>query len=114
LQQQRLRVFWYLHYLTLFLMPMTQALLAWLSQAGREVSWNEFESTWTPNVPAEVDRNAMLDALARHYLIEWNGGLIGVTPWGRIFLAFRAGTWRPMRDYPGDDRPLGDTATGTS
>jgi hypothetical protein len=75
-------------------------------QAGREVSWNEFESTWKPLVPADAERVAILDALQRHYLVEQNGPLLGITPWGKIFLAYRAGTWRPARDYGGDNVPI--------
>lgn len=105
LQQQRLRVYWYMHYLNLFLVPMTQGVLAWLAQASREVSWQEYETAWSPQIP-EAARATTIDALARHYLIEQNGGLIGVTLWGHKFLAFRAGTWRPLRDYPGDNQPL--------
>ncbi|MDP9276455.1 MAG: hypothetical protein M3O99_12795 [Chloroflexota bacterium] len=105
LHQQRARVFWYLHYLNLFLLPMTQAVLSWLDQAGRDVSHAEFESTWGATIP-EANRAATIDALARHYLIEVNGPLMAITPWGRTFLAFRAGTFRPLRDYPGDDVPL--------
>jgi hypothetical protein len=91
---------WEYRYLNHFLVRRTQALLTWL--AGRPpLLVAQLDAELQPIVDRAIERNAMVDALQTHHLVDIDrNGLITVTPKGREYLEWRG----PLPSVPPEDK----------
>ena len=48
-----------------------------------------FDTVWMPAIPSPEERNAIINALQAHYLIQIENGLIEVSPKGREYIEWR-------------------------
>lgn len=102
---------WEYQYLNFFLVPRTQVLLDWLANRA-PTAYATYDSWMTNVVPNPLEREAMINALRNHHLIEIAGDMITVNPKGheymqwrgpvQRFLSFRLGTANAANVVPAD------------
>lgn len=81
---------WEYRYLNYFLAQSTQFVLDWLRNYNQPVSRSLFDNIWTPLIPSVEERQAILNALQAHYLIQMSAeGLVEVTPKGHEYVEWR-------------------------
>lgn len=81
---------WEYRYLNYFLARGTQHVLDWLIGLPQSTTYAHFESVWIPTIPSANERQAIINALQAHHLIQQeNSGLIVVTPKGREYAEWR-------------------------
>lgn len=81
---------WEYRYLNYFLARGTQHVLDWLIGLTQSTTYAHFESVWIPTIPSANERQAIINALQAHHLIQQeDSGLIVVTPKGREYAEWR-------------------------
>lgn len=84
-------LFWEYSYLNYFLVPGTQTVFEWINNSKNPITVGGFHVFWLELIPNENERNAILQALLRHYLIEIDKeNFITVTPKGKDYRDWRA------------------------
>lgn len=68
------RYIWEYRYLNYFFAPTTQYVLDWLVGLGQVTTRSAYDAYWTPLIPNAGERQAVINALQTHYLIELDGG----------------------------------------
>lgn len=90
LDAERVRAYlWEYRYLNYFLALQTQHVLDWLASLPNRTSCMLFDTVWMPAIPSSEERNAIINALQAHYLIQIENGLIEVSPKGREYIEWR-------------------------
>jgi hypothetical protein len=89
LRNERERAYlWEYRFLNYFLAPRTQIVLEWL--ANRQPTTYATYDTWVMGTVADpVERNAMIDALRSHHLVDIDQELMRVTEKGREYIEWR-------------------------
>jgi hypothetical protein len=91
---------WEYQYLNHFLAPVTQMTLNWFVSLDGPTTDNAFEAYMTSFVPDVQQRQAILQALASHHLIEFDGPAIRATVKGREYARWQHRVWMmPARPY---------------
>ena len=83
--------------LNYFLVPTTKIVFDFFNNIKKPVSINEFHGTFQNSIPLENERNAILEALTMHHLIEIKDDLIAVKPKGKEYQEWRnsgGGIWQ--------------------
>jgi hypothetical protein len=80
---------WEYRFLNYFLVYNTQRVLDWLIDLNQLTTYSHYDATWLPIIPAASERNAIINALESHHLIQIVNGLIEVTPKGREYQQWR-------------------------
>jgi hypothetical protein len=80
---------WEYRFLNYFLVRGTQIVLDWFAALSSPLSYELFHTYWTPVIMSVREREAILQALAGHYLIADDNGLLSITPKGREYLQWR-------------------------
>lgn len=83
--------YWEYSYLNYYLAVNTQRVLDWIAAWTSPLSTDLFNTLWMPFVTDIKERQAIINALETHNLIEINNNLITITPKGREYLAWQ---WR--------------------
>ncbi|MCL5291485.1 MAG: hypothetical protein M1548_03020 [Actinobacteria bacterium] len=94
-EKYREAFYWWCKYLSVFLVPTTQLVLAWFedqSIAPTKEFYNEF---WKTFISDSKQRETMLMVLLHHQLLESDSTVIRITEAGRSFLAFTRGIGQP-------------------
>ncbi len=87
---ERIRAFlWEYRYLNLFLVRHTQQFLDWLIGLQNPTTLPLADAHWMQTISDPGERQAVLNALLTHHLIQLNGELIEVTPKGREYVQWR-------------------------
>lgn len=88
---ERARAFlWEYRYLNYFLAQSTQRVLDWFAtNATPHPTVELFDSMWLPFIPSPQERQAILQALQAHHLINIDRDLITITPKGREYVQWR-------------------------
>lgn len=81
--------FWEYSYLNYFLVPGTQRALDWIATCKAPLSLSLYDTLMTPLVPDQKERQAILNALEKHYLIKIENELISVNPKGYEYIEWR-------------------------
>jgi hypothetical protein len=97
-QQQQLRevfeaeraraALWEYRYLNFFLARISQVFLDWLATLASPPTIGLADAFWQTSVPVD-EREAVLEALRSHHLVEIKNGQIVLTPKGREYLQWR-------------------------
>jgi len=99
--------YWYERYLSVFLAPVTQAALRWLSVFARDktVPYAAFTAyLQTLGVTDPALQTNTWNALQQHGLADAHGNMVNITRGGRAFLKYIDGEWRPLEQ----DDPVPD------
>lgn len=89
-QAERAKAYlWEYRYLNFYLVPATQRVLDWLASLNPRISYSLFDAFWLPMIPSSEERRAIMRALETHYLIQFQGELVEVTPKGREYIQWR-------------------------
>lgn len=81
---------WEYRYLNYFLVRQTQTVLDWFSNIGiPTVSTEVFNAVMLNLIPDQVSRQAILDALKHHYLIQGEDNSLSITDKGREYIGWR-------------------------
>jgi hypothetical protein len=83
--EKRRSSFWEYAYLSSFLAPETQRILNWFGQI-RSISSYEFDKIWIPQIPDDVERLNIINALLLHGLITLLNNKLFITAKGEGFL----------------------------
>jgi hypothetical protein len=90
LDAERARAYlWEYRYLNFFLVYHTQQVLDWFASLPSGTSASLFDSVWFPLIPSAGERQAIINALQAHHLIQLRGDHVEVTPKGREYIAWR-------------------------
>jgi len=82
--------FWEYEYLNFYLVPNTQKVLEWLANLPQPPTIPLADNLWSPLIPQASERQAILDALENHHLVQRKtGDLLEVTPKGHEYLKVR-------------------------
>ena len=104
---------WEYRYLNYFLVRTTQLALDWLVGLTGPITYEDYDSCFLPIVPTARERQAMVAALAAHYLIEIDqeSNSITLTPKGREYHEWR-GALTPLPPAPTE--PYRDSSSPAS
>jgi len=81
---------WEYRYLNYFLVRGTQLVLDWLIGLPQATTYMHYDSVWLPIIPSANERQAIINALQTHHLIQQDtSGMIIVTPKGREYQVWR-------------------------
>ena len=80
---------WEYRYLNHYLVYGTQRVLDWIISLGQPTTYSHYDATWLPLIPSSNERNAILNALQQHHLIQESDGAITVTPKGIEYQQWR-------------------------
>lgn len=80
---------WEYRYLNFFLVRQTQMVLDWLATFDKPVSTRLIDSQLQTWIPDAKERQAILNALISHHLVNLDGELLEVTPKGKEYLEWR-------------------------
>lgn len=81
---------WEYRYLNYFLARGTQHILDWLISLPHATTYSHFDSVWLLTIPSANERQAIMNALQAHHLIQQDeSGMIVVTPKGREYQKWR-------------------------
>lgn len=81
---------WEYRYLNYFLVRATQIVLDWLIGLPQATTYMHYDSVWLPIIPSANERQAIINALQTHHLIQQDvSGMIVVTPKGREYQEWR-------------------------
>lgn len=80
---------WEYRYLNFFLVRATQYVLEWFASSQQPISLSLFHNVWTPIVRSAAERDAIINALQSHYLIDVSDSLVQITPKGREYIDWR-------------------------
>ncbi|MFN3698369.1 MAG: hypothetical protein ACK4VO_13100 [Pseudobdellovibrio sp.] len=86
---------WEYRYLNYFLQFRTQQVLDWLYDCKEAVPVPVATSFWTNIIPSANERDSIVGALTKHYLISIEGEKITITPKGIEYVEFR-GKFAPV------------------
>jgi len=87
---------WEYRYLNYFLVRATQHVLDWLIGLPQATTYMYYDSIWQPMIPSANERQAIINALQTHHLIQQDAsGMIVVTPKGREYQEWR-GPLQPL------------------
>ena len=78
---------WRFRYLRIFLVYNTKRVLRWFAEAQAK-SRAEFDILWSPTIPEERERDAILRALLENELLEENRNILRITELGYAFLQY--------------------------
>jgi hypothetical protein len=88
--ERQTRYLWEYRYLNHFLVRKTQIILDWLAESGSPQSITFYQNAWLQLIPEPEERNAILNALQAHHLIELSpADSISLTPKGREYHDWR-------------------------
>lgn len=87
--------FWEYSYLNYYLVSKTQFTLDWLASCTSPVSISLYDSITSSTVSDPKERQAILNALERHYLIFIENDLIKVSEKGREYIKWRGNVHQP-------------------
>lgn len=76
---------WEFQYLNYFLALSSQYVLNWLMPHQQDVTRSAYDAFWTQYILNPAERQAIIDALAAHGLIEANEHLLRITEKGREY-----------------------------
>lgn len=76
---------WEFQFLNYFLALSSQYVLNWLMSHPQDVTRNAYDAYWTQYIFNPAERQAIIDALAAHALIEANEHLLRITDKGREY-----------------------------
>lgn len=81
------RYIWEYRYLNYYFAPSTQVVLDWLIGLGQTTTRSAYDAYWTPLIQSANERQAVLNALQTHYLIELDdgGNVLRVTDKGKEY-----------------------------
>ncbi len=97
IQSERVNAYlWEYRYLNFFLVRGTQYVLDWLATLQQRPNLRLYDNIWSPIISNPVERQAILNALQQHHLINIMDDLIEVTDKGREYLGWRG----PMPALP--------------
>lgn len=80
---------WEYRYLNYFLVPRTQSVLEWFKNITGPVNAALFDSFWIPIIQDPKEREAIVEVLLSHHLIQNENGLFSLSPKGREYIEFR-------------------------
>lgn len=81
---------WEYRYLNYFLVRNTQVVLDWLIGLPQRTTFMHYDSVWLPSIPSANERQAIINALQAHHLIQQiESGMIEVTPKGLEYQEWR-------------------------
>lgn len=81
---------WEYRYLNYYLVRGTQLVLDWLVGLPQATTYMLYDSVWLPIIPSANERQAIINALQTHHLIQQDStGMIVVTPKGREYQEWR-------------------------
>lgn len=80
---------WEFRFLNYFFVTQTQFVLDWLIQHSKPVAATFYDAHWNPIISNARERNAIITVLSNHHLIQFQNGLISVTPKGRQYAKWR-------------------------
>ena len=81
---------WEYRYLNYFLVRGTQLVLDWLIGLPQATTYMHYDSVWLPIIPSANERQAIINALQTHHLIQQlEHGMIVVTQKGREYQEWR-------------------------
>lgn len=80
---------WEYRFLNYFLVLHTQSVLDWIANLPSGTSISLFHGIWTPAIPSANERNAIINALQAHFLIQITGDFMEITPKGREYVNWR-------------------------
>ncbi len=80
---------WEYRYLNYYLVYTTQKVLDWFASLTVQTTVSFFDSFWMLVIPNANERDAIINALQTHHLIQIQGGLVEVTPKGKEYLQWR-------------------------
>lgn len=80
---------WEYRYLNYFLVQHTQRTLDWLSKLPQPVAFSFYDSQWLPIIPSANEREAVINALQAHHLIQIDLQSISVTQKGYEYIQWR-------------------------
>jgi hypothetical protein len=90
LDSERARAYlWEYRYLNYFLAFQTQQVLDWFASVPQRTSLSLFDTLWLPAIPSAQERQAIINALQAHHLIQIENGLVEVTPKGKEYIQWR-------------------------
>lgn len=89
-QQWRANAYlWEYRYLNRYLVFHTQQFLDWLYDLNKPIALGVANSFWMLKIPLPEERQAVLNALRQHHLVELTGDQISVTEKGREYVTTR-------------------------
>lgn len=80
---------WEYRYLNYFLVYRTQMVLDWLISLNQPTTYSHFDATWLPIIPSANEREATINALQAHHLVQVVDGAIQLTPKGMEYQQWR-------------------------
>ncbi|MHB1131669.1 MAG: hypothetical protein ACYC4L_04705 [Chloroflexota bacterium] len=80
--------YWYFRYLSVFLVPLTQAVLRWFSIWTLPIPEADYHNWFAKSVPDHLQRQIMIDVLLQNGLLHKSDEGFVITDTGRRFLAF--------------------------
>lgn len=81
---------WEYRYLNYFLVRGTQLVLDWLIGLPQATTYMHYDSVWLPIIPSANERQAIINALQAHHLIQQDAsGMIIVSQKGREYQEWR-------------------------
>ena len=93
---------WEYRYLNYFLARGTQLALDWFVRLPQPTTYNHYDSFFLPIVPSARERQAMVNALEAHHLIDDGGpNIISVTSKGREYHQWRGALPPPTNTSTG-------------
>jgi len=88
--ERQTRYLWEYRYLNYFLVRKTQIILDWLVESGGSQSIMFYQNLWLQLIPEPEERNAILNVLQAHHLIELSPtDSISLTPKGKEYHGWR-------------------------
>jgi len=80
---------WEYRYLNFYFVPTTQFVLEWIATTQQPTSLSLFDNVWGPLIQSVDERQAIIDALQSHHLIQLTNSLVEITPKGQEYLEWR-------------------------
>lgn len=82
--------FWEYSYLNYYLVTRTQYTLDWLAKYAQPMPVSLYDTLTSPSVPDPKERNAILNALENHYLVQVKDNIITVSQKGHEYIEWRS------------------------
>lgn len=100
ISERKRAYFWEYSYLNYYLVPRTQITLDLIAKYDPPMSLVLYDDMTSPYVPDQKERQAIIDALEKHYLIELENDLIKITPKGLEYIEWRGKVHQPSSSSP--------------
>lgn len=90
---------WEYRYLNYFLVPATHRVLDWFYNLPQGITAALYHAYWYSLIPQAGEREAILNALEAHFLIDMQTTLLSISPKGREYVEWR-GVISPQETSP--------------